>query len=195
MTFLGQLNFLNSKDITGPLPGDVLLVFAREEVPLLDDPDALRFEWYPEGLTGLVGPDAVATPAWRFVVCYGHRHRTVDFPDTQPRLDAEGRMHIPYMLSVLEGTKIGGVPPFRMEIEEHGGMPGRYLASIGTICPALGCPYPWMNEPSPYAVFASDEKKGMRHCGAEDELEWGDAGVLSLFLDEQNEIRWSIECY
>jgi hypothetical protein len=191
MTFLGQLNFVNSKDVTGPLPGDVLLVFARDEVLAMDDPDALRFEWYPEGLTELVGLDAVPKPGWCFVVCHGHRHRTVDFPDGGVSLGVQGS----WKIAVLEGTKIGGVPPFRLEIEEHGGMPGRYLASIGSIEPAVGCPYPWLNEPSQYAVFRSDEKQWMRHCGAEDVLEWGDAGVLSFFLDEKNAIHWMIECY
>lgn len=188
MTFVGQWNFTNSKDITRPLPGDVLLVFSKNDVPVLEGTDALRFEWYMEGLTDLVRPDMIPKPAWRFVICHGYRWRIADLPDAQFQFDEyESSWKIP----ILEGTKIGGIPPFFEQIEENGGMPGRFLASIGSIQPILNCPYPWTNIASPLIM----KNAKCLFCEEEEELMWGDAGVLMLFIDDDNIIHWTIECY
>lgn len=179
MTFVGQLSFRDSTDLTASLPGDVLLVFARNDAPLLDDPDAFRFEWYHEGLTDLVAAEKVPEPGWPFVVCYGVRSRTADFPDAESLfLDYDNGFFIP----IFQGTKIGGVPCFLCENAEYFGITGRFLASIGSIQAEEDCPYQWINEPSPRAE-------------RNDELMWGDLGVLSLFLTDDGSVQWWIGCY
>ncbi|MHB1038426.1 MAG: DUF1963 domain-containing protein [Pirellulales bacterium] len=190
MTFVGQLNFVNSLDICGPVPGHVLLVFARDDAPLLNDPDAFRFEWYEEGLTDLVESDGVPPPAWRFVVCYGQACRTCDYPEGE---EAFSQYDDEWQLAILEGTKIGGVPAFQMEIDEYGGAPGKFLASIGSVQAVYNRPYPWINEPSPVIL---DYARGIKLSFREDqELMWGDAGVVNLFLNERGEVCWTLHCY
>lgn len=179
MTFVGQFNFRKSKDITGPLPGDILLVFARNDMPSMDDPDEFRFEWYNEDLTDLIVAADVPKPAWPFVVCYGVRCRSADFPEAQSLFSDYGSS---YRIAILEGTKIGGVPPFLWEIEESGAKCGRFLASIGSVKAVKDRAYPWINEPSPRTT--DDE-----------ELMWGDLGVVDLFLDDDWNIQWWVGCY
>jgi hypothetical protein len=56
LTFLAQFCFSDSKDLTGELPGDVLLFFAESAEAIFD---GLHYEWYPLGLTGLIGEEGV----------------------------------------------------------------------------------------------------------------------------------------
>ena len=44
MSFLAQINFANSKDLVGELPGDVLLVFTPDSDGFIE---SLSFEWQP----------------------------------------------------------------------------------------------------------------------------------------------------
>jgi hypothetical protein len=180
MTFVGQLNFRDSTDLAGPLPGDILLIFTPDDEAWgTGDPDAFRFEWYTEGVADLIASKDVPEPAWSFPVCYGVRSRTADFPDSKSLFDEyRGRWRI----AVLEGTKIGGVPPFLDEINASGAVSGKFLASIGSVKPESDYPYPWINRKIP-------------QDGECDWLMWGDLGVLSLFLHDDGNIQWWIECY
>ena len=58
LAFLAQFNFCDSKDLTGELPGDVLLIFADN----VHGPDHLHFEWQRMGLSELVQPDGIPEP-------------------------------------------------------------------------------------------------------------------------------------
>ena len=56
MTFLAQFRFTESADLTGKLPGDILVVFISDDdlYPFDQPQETLRFEWYPLGLNALV---------------------------------------------------------------------------------------------------------------------------------------------
>jgi hypothetical protein len=58
LVFLAQFNFCDSQDLTGKLPGDVLLVFTEEPW----SPGYLHFEWQPLGMGDLVEPTSVPEP-------------------------------------------------------------------------------------------------------------------------------------
>jgi Domain of unknown function (DUF1963) len=110
LVFLAQFNFCDSKDITGTLPGDVLLVFANEAYM----PGYIHFEWQRLGLTGLIDidaiplspvhddpvankmgrelldklsalginfPDGIPPKTNEISPCYGHIYRTVNYPN------------------------------------------------------------------------------------------------------------------
>jgi hypothetical protein len=77
MTFLGQHNFSDSRDLVDDLPGDVLLIFAAIEEDLNE---VTRFEWYPLGLCDLLGPSAVPVQPWRIDRCYGYSYRALSYP-------------------------------------------------------------------------------------------------------------------
>jgi hypothetical protein len=61
LVFLGQFDFSDSRDLTGPLPGDVLLVFADDAYM----PENLHFEWQNFGLEGLIEQHAIPIPPER----------------------------------------------------------------------------------------------------------------------------------
>src|SRR5262249_43668925 len=85
MTFVCQYRFTESRDLVGDLPGDVLLIFAREYGLYTGEPDQpyFHFEWQSLGLTDLIEPQAVPKPAWDFLQAYGVRFRTVDYAGSE----------------------------------------------------------------------------------------------------------------
>src|SRR5262249_19088597 len=80
MTFLAQFCFSGSTDLVGELPGDVLLVFARDDQAyfssIFGDDDGLRFEWYPLGLQDFCAPSQVPDTPWKLLPCTGVAQRT-----------------------------------------------------------------------------------------------------------------------
>ncbi len=70
--FLGQICFADSLDITGKLPGDVLLIF-------LDPHESYRFEWRDIGLV-FEGERYVPEPFGSLAPRHGFIARTVAYP-------------------------------------------------------------------------------------------------------------------
>lgn len=58
LMFLGQINFCDSKDLTGDLPGDILLIFADR----VYTPEVLGLEWQNLGLSRLIQAGDVPAP-------------------------------------------------------------------------------------------------------------------------------------
>jgi hypothetical protein len=58
LVFLAQFNFSDSKDLTGELPGDVLLIFTDHAHSLKQ----FHFEWQRLGLSGLIEAHAIPKP-------------------------------------------------------------------------------------------------------------------------------------
>lgn len=118
MTFLAQFCFADSTDLVGSLPGDVLLIFASQEDAYIPIPSryeedvALRFEWYPLGLEGLVTPAEMPPSSWKLLPCYARVQRS----------DAEA--------GGCEGPKIGGTPYW---IQNYFDAPGKFLAALGQV--------------------------------------------------------------
>jgi hypothetical protein len=116
MAFLAQFCFADSSDLVGALPGDVLVVFARDEEAFLDTPHGddppFRFEWYPLGLEGLVTAAAVPRTSWKLLPCYTRLERREEEP------------------SGYEGVKIGGTPYW---LQHPLDVSGRFLAALGQL--------------------------------------------------------------
>jgi hypothetical protein len=116
MAFLAQLCFTDSTDVVGRLPGDVLVIFARDEYAFLaskyDLEPALLFEWYPLGLEGLVSAADVPPTPWKLLPCYGVVERVEE--------EAGG----------VEGTKLGGEPRW---IQHELEVKDRFLFTLGQV--------------------------------------------------------------
>jgi hypothetical protein len=179
-TFLAQFRFRESWDILGPLPGDILLAFVKDELPVSDDPEAFYFEWHSADLdpATLVQASETPPPGWPFFKGFGVRHRTVDFPNTQPVFaDIPSR----HLLTTLKGTKIGGVS-CNQNIETS--VTGQFLCSLGSICCSFDTPYPWVNHPDKVSHSQAIEKRNS--------LNFGDGGSLVFHIDGNGRINWEL---
>jgi Domain of unknown function (DUF1963) len=135
--FIAQFCFADSRDISGNLPGDVLLIFGDHEA-LLAEPERLVFEWSNLGIRELALEAAPMAGDELLTPYYGIIHRTEDWPDTE--------------MGVFEGAKIGGLPRF---IQDEPTLPGRFLAALGSISAGYSA-YPVANEPEPQGWSGSD---------------------------------------
>ena len=107
---------------------------------------------------------------------YGVIHRTEDWPDVLEEIP--GRYRCPWLLSVFEGTKIGGLPRF---IQDEPTPAGRFLCALGSISANYSA-YPLIN--------------GLEPTGWSDrDLIIGDMGSLYLFLDPQGRVHAESQCY
>lgn len=176
MTFVAQFCFADSEDITGELPGDVLVIFGDERAFFwsgweYDDPSALQFHWMRLGDTNLIHAEQIPTrdqTEWLVLPCYGCIHRTLDFPELGPEF-------------VIEGTKIGGVPNW---IQGEQPVGETFLCTLGSIQPAHQRPYPYVNRSDPIESWI-----------AEWPLMWGDAGSVFIFLDGAGQPHWVMQDY
>ena len=167
LSFLAQFCFADSIDLTGPLPGDLLLLFGDEDAVFGQEVDRLRFEWLPLGAERLAGAEEIPETGLRLLPCYGVVHRTADFPDAGPWFETYRHGT---QLAVIEGTKIGGVASW---FEDEPGLPGRFLCSLGSVSPNPRHPFPYVNVSS----LSESEYE-------DDTLVWGDVGTVFVFLDE-----------
>ena len=175
MTFVAQFSFADSKDITGELPGDVLMIFGNQwtlwEGDWRDDPSALQFHWMPFGETTLIRLEQIPTrrgTEWEIIPCYGCIYRTLDYPDLGPEF-------------VIEGTKIGGVPHW---IQNEDPVGETFLCTLGSIQPVCQRPFPYVNVADPIEGWIADPP-----------LMWGDVGSVFVFLDAALQAHWVMQCY
>ena len=126
LRFIGQLSFVDSRDIVPTLGGDLLLIFGDDDA-LLGETERLRFEWWSVTAAPLIGrvPD-VEEPLAPF---YAALHRTEDWDDT-----------------LFEGTKIGGVPNF---IQEEEVPAGTFIGTLGSIAVPTDRRHPFVNVAEP----------------------------------------------
>ena len=189
MSFVGQFCFVDSKDVTGALPGDILLIFADAGKYGFDWGDkersGLRFEWVSISESPLITGRNVPETDWIPMPCYGSIYRTFDYAES----DRFSQYDDHDKLSVLEATKIGGLPVWT---QDAASLPGRFLCSLASIEPAISGnfqaikvkPFPYLNKPDPI------EFNEWYHSGT---LRWGDMGVLNIFVDTSGQIHWAIQ--
>ncbi len=174
LVFLAQFNFVDSRDLVGELPGDLLLLFS----------DA-RFSWVEGNRAGLV-PMWVSFGSERLVVertlpkvknpffkGYGVIHRGMDWAGA-----GEG-------VRVLDATKIGGVL--------RGGRRGvpedwRVLAQLGPIQATAGMDFPWVNRPR--ALGATADAAGV--AGGTNRWVLGGGWFLRLHLNAAGGLEWDL---
>lgn len=174
-TFLAQFCFSDSKDITGALPGDVLLVFGEGGPANNIMSDSLVFLWRSLGETDLVSEPDVPDDCFTVMPCYGTLYRTVDYAANDGGVDR---------LMAIEGTKIGGVP-YWIQYPEPAA--GRFLCALGSVQPDCRREYPWLNVRKPITEF--------QECHSPTMLMWGDAGSLYLYIDSRGNICPVMQCY
>lgn len=199
LTFVAQFSFMQSKDLVPELPGEVLLLFARDKDLYMGDPPYWYFEWQPGGLTNLIEPDDVPPPSWIFARGYAVRHRTVDYEDEatvaeQAKWVGEiANMH-PYRLRTmlrsvarLPGVKIGGLPHW-FHPEQHGGVEtGPILCAFADV--AVGTD---VEPPAPeFDSWAETDEPS--EDNPEDYLTWRDGCQMNFFLGTGGQLSWNID--
>jgi hypothetical protein len=182
--FFGQINFADSKDLVGDLPGDLLLMFIGHEPDWYWMPMVLRLEWVNLGSRVQTEFDRslIASTGGPF---FGAIYRTADYPDFSE--DPEDSY-----VSVLNGTKIGGVPWFANAGEE---VSGQFLCQLCSIQAAARVPYPWLNVAEPLRLTSHDEgSAGLIH-DEDNELVFADMESIYFYRDTNEQIRSSFGWY
>lgn len=187
--FVAQFNFSDSMDIVPDLPADLLVVLADPDVDWLVEDDGLAFHWVPtdvEPASDLAVP-CVCRSATGF---FGAIHRTCDYPhayEIVSRLDVRNG----FLLPVLNGTKIGGLPHF-IQSGESESLSGTFLCQLGSIQAAPNVPYPWVNHEAPFHLRPRDADS--IYCDDNCAI-FGDMGSIYFYVDDDGCITWLFECY
>jgi len=195
LTFIAQFCFAASKDLSGDLPGDVLLAFGG---PSGDDLSELVLEWHPLGLTDLVSPKQLPVQHWRIHACYGVRFRTAGYLEAKRKegfgdskyLTCRGiEVSSEYLLPQYQAMQIGRAP-FYVQGDPH--LPGMPLCVICSVCPDPHGPYPWVNRPEP---LYSEEDWGRIWTDNHGFLQIGDAGCIYISIDDNYQLHFSEQYY
>lgn len=182
LIFLGQINFSQSTDLVGKTPGNLLTIFGDDGG--LDDHGCFAgflciwqkiseenalIECLPNGVKGLKGVE-------------GHRCRISQYPDALPK-------HCPWhelkfgdtiikgavRLSEIQGTQIFGAqaPLGETGLKSPSESP---IASLSTICPAVGVAWPWVDHQMKIDKIELDELANY--------LQIGDLDCLDIAIDQ-----------
>lgn len=194
-SFLCQFDFRDSRDLVGELPGDLLLIFVADETAALaGDAKRMRFLWVSAEEQDVIESADVPTPTYPYkhVSTWGVRYRSKDDPGAWAHSYAvyeedcgNGSL---WMLPVLMGTKIGGVPYHSQEIQRS--VPENYLCQLVSIQASSGTLWPWINQKDP---LASSSKSGGINS-PENCLMIGDMGELTIYLQKDGSIRVDSAC-
>lgn len=184
--FVAQFNFCDSTDITGDLPGEILLVFGDGSSGHIE---SLTFEWQRLGIEDLVTAEAIPKQLGSFDPCYGHIYRSVSFPDAKEKPSVR-RQRGPtcrgkflgqsYLLPLYQATQIGSAPFFT---QRDPGLPGRILCTISSVQPDQHRRFPWINHPQ----SLMPEGKWNRHLNY---LMIDDMGCFYISIDENSQLHW-----
>ena len=183
MYFVAQFNFSNSRDITGDLPGDLLLVFVADTF------DSVIFEWQRPGIADLMTVEEIPTPLAGLDPCYGHIFRTVSYPQAKCKTSGDplcrGKdVWSDYWLPQYQAMQIGSAPFF---IQGDPKLPGRLLCTICSVGPDLDKHFPWINHPEPLP-----EQESSFDCNY---LMIGDTGCVYISIDDDNQLHWSASSF
>jgi len=199
MTFVAQFSFAESKDILAKLPGEVLLIFARDDDLYLGEPPCLYFEWQPAGLTNLIEPDDVPPPAWIFARAFALRHRTVDYKD-EAKVAEEAKwvrsiakMHPSRVRTMLRSiarlpsAKIGGLPHWFYPQQHEGPETGPVLCALGDLTAGTD-----IEPPPPDVDWWADTDEPWED-NPEEYLTWRDGCQINFFLGDGGAVHWNVD--
>jgi hypothetical protein len=154
LVFFGQVCFAESRDLFEKLPGDVLLIFTKDEHD--HTCGNLHYEWYPLGFEGLVAAEDIPETPWRVAPYFTLLSRREEdesadrWPDwlEEPRIG--GRAYSLQDEPEREGTFLAcfaslsdyegpdGDP--RLQLDFHdGGLLNLFLASDGQVFDDFSC--------------------------------------------------------
>ena len=190
--FLAQFCFVHSHDLTGPLPGEVLLVFGDE------DGVECAFEWQPLELTDLLQARDVPAGVRLGSACHGYRFRTVNYPEAKLKtpLPPEEELHcLGYpvrqydVVFCYQATQIGRAPYL---FPDGARLPCRTLCTLNSVQPDFHGRYPWVNRAKP--LFRPGSRKGY---GAPDieKFMLGDMGCIYIGIDDHDQLCYTGDCY
>jgi len=191
MTFIAQINFVDSRDITGDLPGDLLLVFSALEGAFGD----FYFEWQDLNATELISADDLPEQSLRFDPCYGQAFRTMSYPDAKRIIDPKGQKR-PLCrglevwgsdyLTRYQATQIGAAPYLIQDGDDE--VPGRMLCTISSVHRDWQSVYPLVNHAEPLTAEEKWINSG-RH------LMIGDVGCIYISIDDDGNLQSRGSCY
>lgn len=186
LLFVAQINFEASRDITGELPGDVLLVFADVYRGLFD---SLVLEWYARDLSDLT-EDCLypSDPCQRISPCYGYVYRALSYPDALPKRDwltmKGSRIAASALLLQFQATQIGEAP-FLTQLPSDLALPGKHLCAISSVNPNQHGPYPFINHAEPL-MPEGEWTTRLSDLGI------GDLGCIYISIDENGDVHYRI---
>lgn len=165
LTFIAQFYFAGSSVIQSnpdvSLRGDVLLLFGGDKAA-----NQWHTEWSNVDERDLMMPEDVPNTGWRFEPCYGLQFQTLEFVWPGHR-----------QWGVIAGTKIGGLP---WTMPDQQPPMGEFIASVGSLKPAIETPFPWCNRASPLTL----EEGLFEECFC-----YGDVNVLNIMRMRSGEMR------
>lgn len=186
MSFVGQLCFLDSRDLVGDTPSDVLLIFGRtmryNEYRLLDwepeDDDSFQFIWVNVGDANSLRPSPEGT--WEFNPYYAEIYRNADLLDPDPFIK-NSRDELVILPSVLPTTKIGGAPFWA---QDEADLPGHFLGMVSNLKFPFKVTHPLLNREKSleYIPYFFEQNAKFPNLGA----------YLYLFL-EDDEVHWTAQ--
>jgi hypothetical protein len=184
MTFIAQFCFADSRDIL-PItpPGDVMLLFFRDEESCFDPDDeaVVRIEWYDLGIPKLVTQRKCPKPSFPVPKLYGALYRTEEYPESGEIFRNEGHYQH-YLIGTTQASRIGGETWFIQGDPRKAGE--SLLCTLNSIMPAEGA-YPFINHEKP---LTPREQERM-------EFLFGDVGCLYFLIDKKGRVRWTMDCY
>lgn len=165
MTFLCQFRLTESKDITGDLPGDILLIFRD-----FDYADSYTYEWYDLGLKELIPAEEVPKSPEPFFVGWGVKHRTCDYREQDSFPDD-------FEFYAWGPIKVGGAG---IVVPGVSTQDVRLTIAVSSITPPPLDPFPWVNAESSLG----------RECYKPDNtLKVGYPVGLIVWLDAKNDVH------
>jgi len=188
LQFLAQINFTDSRDIVGELPGDLLLVFQAE-----GDWEQTYLEWQPLGLTDLARAEHLPPSDFPFLPCYGYICRTAAYPnavgasDATARRDGHARL-AESEVACFQATQIGAAPYF-IQDSDPDELPGRILCTLSSVIPNGCARWHWVNWEHPLS------QPGDPYLDSEYYLELGDMGCLYISIDDAGQLHSHESCY
>jgi hypothetical protein len=187
LTFLAQFDFTDSIDLTGELPGEVLLVFCDRSQDWFED---VRFEWQRLGIENLVPAGQMPEQPHSFATCFGHIYRTVNFPQAEQISSGYPRcrglpVYSDFYLLQYQATQIGPAPYLIQQEDKD--FTGQMLCTISSVfVPERDAPYPWINRKEPLTDDGWQSN---------DNLMIVDTGCIYISMDDERRLHWGLSSY
>lgn len=206
--FLAQFCFLDSGDLAGQLPGDILLLFVpQNEGEWIWELDQVRFEWLPANSGRLIDQLPKGVAPYSQSEWYGVIHRTHDYPGM---MEQARKLEVdqPYNLPVINGSKIGGIPhaiqskanyaidpttgrPVQLPDKKGKRPTQRFLCQLSSIQAAPEVAHPWTNRKK--ALTLEFDETGI--YGDTNQCLWGDMGSIYVSIEPSGQCVAATKCY
>jgi len=176
LSFIAQFNFSNSRDIVGPLPGDLLLVFGDHSTDL----ETLHMEWQSLGDHDLIGRGDIPAECAILAPYFGNRWRMNSHPDGVRTNDLEfplcngKEVWSDHWILQPQANQIGRAPFFIQEGDNA--LAGQPLCTIASVVPSPEVTYPFVNVSEPISTEEMLERNRR-------EFLIGDLGCIYIFME------------